>query len=89
MTQLVSGAQFIATTKVTMTWGRELSDAEKATLNSARTGYITGGTLVTPALSLDDGSSVSYWSNQADAEAYVVVCNSLTPAPTSISAEAI
>ena len=89
MTQLVSGAQFIATTKVTMTWGRALTEAETTTINSARIGYITGGALITASEPQQDGSTISYWNNQSDANAYVAVCNSFTPPPTSISAVAV
>jgi hypothetical protein len=85
MTQLVSGALFIATAKTEVLWGRELSPTEASSILAQKSTFISGGTQVTAGEpdSDEDGSTITYWSNTADATAFVAFLNTFTPPPTS------
>jgi hypothetical protein len=85
MTQLVSGALFIATAQTNVLWNRALTAAESDAVLAQKTTYISSGTQITAgvAVSETDASTVTYWSNTADATAFVAFLNTFSPPPST------
>jgi hypothetical protein len=85
----IAQASFIATTKTTVVFGRELTDAEKTALGNSKKSALGAGHQVSiDAIDTATQTFVALWSDAADAEAYVAVAGGFTPAPTSVTVEA-
>jgi len=86
----LSQAQFVASTKTTIVFGRELTTDEYSALKAAEKSAVIAGHQVSPS-TVDTATYTytTYWSDLSDAEAYVAVANGFDPAPTSVTVDAI
>jgi hypothetical protein len=81
---IISTASFVANAQTSVVWGRALTASEVSQLNSVRIAAVNAGRQCSTAQStLDTDPTLTNWSDISDANAYVAVANTFSPAPTT------
>lgn len=82
MSSLANGYLWLATTQTSVTWGRELTEAEQTAIDNQKKTFVAAGTLIGGDRVYTENNQVTVkWNNADDAAAYIATCQSFTPPP--------
>jgi hypothetical protein len=88
---ILGNLQFIANAQAVVVWGRDLTTAEKTSLNNAKIALINGGAQTGVAVTSNDETNTwtTPFSTLDAANSYVATCNTFSPAPQSATVTAV